>query len=192
MSVWTPSVHRRAAAAIAVLACTVIAGVAVAALRLEQHRAQQHSDADWARTLFEGHGDAGGQRLSLAAALLSPANALPPLPGRLAGHTLDLPAAATRCVNCHAGVASTAALDSAVFATPLHVGTLRLAMSRRGGPPSTYDASSLCRVLRDGIDPAFVIVDQAMPRYQASDAQCAALWAWLTRSKDARDANDAN
>lgn len=192
MSVWTPSVRRRAVAAIAVLACTAVAAVAVAAMRFEQHRAQQHSDADWARTLFEGHVQAGSERLSPAAALLSPASALPPLPGRLAGHTFDLPAAATRCVNCHAGVARTASLDSAAFATPLHAGTLQLAISRRGGPPSTYDASSLCRVLREGVDPAFVVVDQAMPRYQASDAQCAALWAWLTRSKDPRDPHDAN
>ena len=51
--------------------------------------------------------------------------------------------------------------------------------SRRGGPPSAYDAASLCELLREGIDPAWVMVRQEMPRYAATDAQCIALWAFL-------------
>lgn len=173
MSASTPGA-RRAVVAIAAVACAAMAAVGV--VLLTPHRAQQHSDAAWAQALFEGGLESHqGQGM---------AGALPPLRGRLNGHTIDLPAAATRCINCHAGVATTDALGAAAFATPLHAGTLLHAMSRRGGPPSTYDAASLCRVLRDGIDPAFVIVDQAMPRYPASDAQCAALWTWLTRPRD--------
>lgn len=96
------------------------------------------------------------------------------LAGRLAGHERLLPPEAARCVNCHV-----AGPGSPGFGPPLHAGTLAQPLARRGGPPSTYDAAALCRLLREGIDPAWVLISQAMPRYDATDAQCAALWAWL-------------
>lgn len=117
-----------------------------------------------------------------------------PLRGRLAQQGLALPAAATRCINCHtngdAGKApgtpsadrrAVVPAESAGFGGPLDAQRLARMQPRRGGPPSAYDAAALCRVLREGIDPASVLVDTAMPRYQASDAQCEALWAWLAR-----------
>lgn len=97
------------------------------------------------------------------------------VPGRLVGHDADLPPAATRCANCHeAGPRSGAngpRLDAATLAQP---------RVRRGGPASAYDARRLCDLLRDGTDPAHVIIATTMPRYAATDAQCADLWAWIS------------
>lgn len=122
---------------------------------------------------------------------------LPPLQGRMVGHVNALPAAATRCASCHSTTAITTARSAAAassigtplrpdalaegagFGAVLNARTLGQAQPRRGGPPSAYDASSLCKLLREGIDPAWVLINTAMPRYDASDAQCAALWAWL-------------
>lgn len=106
------------------------------------------------------------------------ASALGVLPGRVAGHADVLPAMATRCTNCHTTGVSAAA-NTPAFAPRLDRQSLTQPTSRRGGPPSAYDAASLCRVLREGIDPAWVMVRQEMPRYAATDAQCAALWSFL-------------
>lgn len=116
------------------------------------------------------------------------------LQGHLAQQTVALPAAATRCINCHSSGAAGNAPASrladgravgnargAELGGALDARRLAQMQPRRGGPPSVYDAAALCRVLREGIDPASVMVDTAMPRYHASDAQCDALWAWLSR-----------
>jgi hypothetical protein len=52
-------------------------------------------------------------------------------------------------------------------------------MPRRGGPPSAFDRDTFCRLLRTGVDPAWVVVDVSMPRYALSDEQCHALWTHL-------------
>jgi hypothetical protein len=125
------------------------------------------------------------------------------LPASLAGHVQALPTAATRCVNCHGasdtGAAARAANNAfgagagaeagagagagggALPRTPPALGRAGLAVPRvrRGGPPSAYDAAALCTLLRSGVDPAQVVIPGAMPRYGASDAQCADLWAYL-------------
>jgi hypothetical protein len=67
-------------------------------------------------------------------------------------------------------VPSTPALTAADLSTP---------RTRRGGPPSVFDASRLCALLRTGQDPAHVIISTTMPRYQISDEQCQALWSYL-------------
>jgi hypothetical protein len=37
--------------------------------------------------------------------------------------------------------------------------------------------------MREGIDPAWVVIPQTMPRYAFTDQECGALWAFLsTRS----------
>lgn len=111
------------------------------------------------------------------------ASTLGALPGRLAGHEDDLPAMATRCANCHAaGGRPEAASSTPEFAPRLNRRSLMQQHSRRGGPPSAYDATSLCHLLREGIDPVWVMLRQEMPRYAATDAQCAALWAFLVSS----------
>src|SRR5207253_1429315 len=111
-----------------------------------------------------------------------------------------LPPEVVRCNNCHArevaGMApATAALvlisasgvtaeerpdSSESYGPILGSRTLMQRVARRGGPPSVYDAVLLCRVLRDGVDPAHVVIDQTMPRYTVTDAECRALWSFLT------------
>lgn len=108
------------------------------------------------------------------------------LQGRVVGHQVDLPAAAVACINCHGEaaserplVASAQAAASGVaprFAPPLTAQHLAQARPRRGGPPSQYEAASLCRLLREGLDPATVLIPLTMPRYRITDAQCADLW----------------
>ena len=100
-----------------------------------------------------------------------------PLVARLPGHSLDLPAEAVRCVNCHAS--STGASGQATFAPLLTSRYLNELRSRRGGPGSRYDAASFCRLLREGLDPAGVMINTAMPRYTLSPQGCEDLWAYL-------------
>jgi len=99
-----------------------------------------------------------------------------PLKARMVGHGQDLPAAAAACINCH-GVTS----QRERFAVALDRTWLTQPQPRRGGPASRYDAQRFCRLLRDGIDPAWVVVNQTMPRYELTDLQCQALWLHLTR-----------
>lgn len=95
-----------------------------------------------------------------------------PVAARIAGHANDLPADAARCANCHDGPQAIGPnLDGA---------SLAQMQARRGGPPSRYDARALCRLLREGIDPAGVMVPRAMPRYAARDRDCDALWDFLS------------
>ena len=100
------------------------------------------------------------------------------LEARLAGHRAPLPALASRCSNCHARDAAA----PPAFASLLSQRRLVALSSRRGGPPSRFDAASLCTLLRSGVDPAEVMVAQAMPRYAIADADCRALWAYLDRA----------
>lgn len=170
---WSGRVAAAASAVLAVLALSVVAPVATA------HAAGDGDGATAAgRALFEGQ---------------------TALQGQLTGHTKPLPAAAVRCSNCHrresapppgaaassnaaAAAASNAAADDAArsFGSWLGAEALQAALPRRGGPPSRYDAASLCKLLREGIDPAWVVIDRAMPRYEIADAQCQALWAFLS------------
>ncbi|WP_368623221.1 hypothetical protein [Paraburkholderia sp. BR13444] len=87
-----------------------------------------------------------------------------------------LPGSTTRCANCHS---QTGAADA--FAPPLTARTLFPAKSRRDGPASSYDQATFCRALREGIDPANVLLRKAMPHYRISDSECAALWHFVTR-----------
>jgi hypothetical protein len=118
------------------------------------------------------------------------------VPARVLGQDFALPVQASRCVNCHATTATGSAAPPAIGGeaaarsargldpastlgpalTPAH---LREPRPRRGGPPSRYDAASLCRLLRTGIDPAHVLITPAMPRFDVSDADCLALWRFL-------------
>jgi len=103
-----------------------------------------------------------------------------------------LPASASRCSNCHSapGVPGLgrapvtpdagSAAGNTSFGPALNSALMLNAQPRRGGPSSRYDAPALCRLLRQGIDPAGVVLAAAMPRYVLSDAQCLALWTLLT------------
>jgi hypothetical protein len=99
-----------------------------------------------------------------------------PLYAHLAGQAWQLPATAIACINCHQPTPS-------AFGPPLTRASLTRALGRRGGPPSAYDRDKLCRAMREGVDPALVIIPQTMPRYILTDEECAAIWAFLlTRS----------
>jgi hypothetical protein len=94
------------------------------------------------------------------------------LTARVSGHAAVLPPEAARCINCHAGAQPIGgALTRERLLAPL---------PRRGGPPSRYELASFCRLLRSGIDPAWVLIDRAMPRFELDEAQCAALWAYVS------------
>jgi hypothetical protein len=110
-----------------------------------------------------------------------------PPAARMVGHTIDLAASVVHCANCHRheprGDRSgdrQGGSTSQDFGPALTHDRLTRPLRRRGGPPSVYDRPRLCRVLREGIDPSSVMISQAMPRYNVTDAECEALWAYLT------------
>jgi hypothetical protein len=147
----------------AVVAAAVIAAAAIAVLAWDRRQDAQVRAAG--ASIYAGQTDIGG---------------------RLATHTLDLPAAAAACANCHeAGNAPPAAASAAApggtasLAVPIRGAALTELRRRRGGPPSRIDAAGLCKLLRTGIDPVQVMVATAMPRYQPTDRQCGELWAYL-------------
>ena len=101
---------------------------------------------------------------------------------RIAGQDFSLTAQSSRCVNCHALVPRSNAASAAPvqrIGPALTPALLTTATRRRGGPPSRYDATSLCKLLRTGVDPAHVVVLRTMPRYEIVDADCLSLWLQL-------------
>ncbi|CAB3716621.1 hypothetical protein LMG24238_04567 [Paraburkholderia sediminicola] len=97
------------------------------------------------------------------------------IPAHLRDDDRALPDWTTRCINCHTGKQP---VES--FAPLLTPSYLLDAISRRGGPPSRYNPDTFCRVLKDGVDPASVMLRKSMPNYQISDTECAALWRYIT------------
>jgi hypothetical protein len=134
--------------------------------------------------LANGHGSS--DEAALGRALFFGAR---PLTAHVAGQDWELPQEAVVCSNCHQRGASSApggigrgapaAETPPSFGPPLTRATLTRTLGRRGGPPSAYDGGKLCRAVREGIDPALVIIPQAMPRYAFTDEECGALWAFL-------------
>lgn len=102
------------------------------------------------------------------------------LSGRMYTHTVAMPTAVIRCSNCHAAGNGPAVARSS--APRLTRDLLLQVRARRGGPPTSYGRDSFCRILRKGVDPAYILIDVAMPRYTFSDDQCMALWTFLTQS----------
>lgn len=96
------------------------------------------------------------------------------LRAQVAGHDDDLPLAAARCINCHEGPGA--------IGPRLNAPQLLESQARRGGPPSRYDEATFCRLLRDGVDPAFVQLPREMPRYQIAPEDCRKLWDYLIHS----------
>lgn len=117
-----------------------------------------------------------------------------PLRARIDGHVETMAASAVVCTNCHltgaaAAAAATAAAPPAgtvpvsqtAIGPILDNGDLTRLLARRGGPPSRFDETAFCRLLRTGEDPAGVLLPKAMPRYALDDAQCGQLWRFLAR-----------
>jgi hypothetical protein len=112
------------------------------------------------------------------------------LSGRLTGHDEPLPADSTQCQNCHQLESEPAAaapkqtgaaaeLPVEKVGPKLGSASLTRAAKRRGGPSTAYTADAFCRLLREGVDPAQIVIPQLMPRYTVTDAECNALWAYL-------------
>ena len=120
--------------------------------------------------------DVRGQRLF---------NGEEPVLGKIGGHPSSLPTSFTRCANCHTGT-EPSRLDRALetrTAPQLSQGRLLDIRSRRGGPPFAYDKESFCHTIRTGIDPQYITLGRAMPRFEITQAQCDALWTYLTRNE---------
>jgi hypothetical protein len=109
-----------------------------------------------------------------------------PLRARLAGASEDLARNAARCANCH-GEDGRGVPEGGLGPSDIRPRTLRQAASRRGGPESRYDRNSFCTALREGSDPAGVVLARGMPRYRMSLRECGAIWAYLEGLESARE-----
>jgi len=104
-----------------------------------------------------------------------------PLQGAIASHAELLPARMVSCANCHLGAGPG---SGASFAPVLNRAGMTQMRGRRGGPPSVFALASFCRMLRTGVDPAFILITRQMPRYTLSDDQCQDLWRYLMEAND--------
>jgi hypothetical protein len=109
-----------------------------------------------------------------------------PLRGSIRGHDDLLPPETIICANCHN--ANPAARLSARPAPQLDAALLLQMRQRHGGPPSRYDRESFCRLLRNGSDPAYVLIAREMPAYDVTDEQCSSLWIFLTEKDGTHEA----
>jgi hypothetical protein len=103
--------------------------------------------------------------------------------GVIVGHKTAMPAAAVRCGNCHQAGDSGPRQS---LGPRLNRDTLLEIQKRRGAPPSAYDMRTFCRILRTGVDPAYVVIAPEMPRYEIDDGQCQSLWLYLTGEEGKR------
>jgi mono/diheme cytochrome c family protein len=101
---------------------------------------------------------------------------------RLDGHDGPLSPALGKCASCHQ--ASPRNRLETNLAPPLDRGALLEARARRGGPPYAYSETSFCTTVRSGVDPQYVTMLRAMPRFDMTDEQCAALWSYLTEKRN--------
>lgn len=103
------------------------------------------------------------------------------VPAFLPGQNRELPPYAARCVSCHQETrSSNSVIGISPLAPRLDAALLTESRSRRRGPKSRYELVTFCELLRTGVDPVGVLIEQTMPRYEISDAQCQALWRYLT------------
>ncbi len=102
--------------------------------------------------------------------------------GKINGHQQPLPPQVAKCATCH--TPSTRPQDSDQLAPLLNASWLQQAHPRRGGPAFAYTKDSLCQTMRTGMDPEYVILNRTMPRFDISDEQCRALWAFFTEKTE--------
>jgi hypothetical protein len=110
-----------------------------------------------------------------------------PVKARIRGHSTPLPAEVVVCANCHGANSRGPVLPGSTAGAAPRVDRALLLESRtrRGGPSSTYDTASFCNLLRTGIDPVFILVAREMPTYDIDEADCDALWSYLTETQPA-------
>lgn len=112
-----------------------------------------------------------------------------PLTGKIRGHDDMLPPETVRCANCHEAAPPNGASRRLSRVAPPHLDSALLLeyRQRRGGPPSRYDASAFCKLLRTGVDPAKILIAREMPSYEIDDAQCASLWVFALAKDNAAE-----
>jgi ABC-type branched-subunit amino acid transport system substrate-binding protein len=98
----------------------------------------------------------------------------------LGGEAIEAPATAFACVNCHAADGLGTA-EGGVRPAPVTWDALTRARTSAltGRPRSPYDARTLTRALRLGVNSAGERLHMAMPRYRLTDGQAADLVAFL-------------
>jgi len=106
-----------------------------------------------------------------------------PLQGAIVEHDRPLPPEVVVCANCHLG--DTRSISGGSGAPLLSRSMLTEPLRRRGGPPSQFSAASFCRLLRTGVDPAYIVISRKMPRYVLDNEQCLDLWQYLLEQTDA-------
>jgi hypothetical protein len=105
-----------------------------------------------------------------------------PLQGAIVEHGRPLPPEVVVCANCH--LEDTRSISGGSGAPFLSRSMLTEPLRRRGGPPSQFSAASFCRLLRTGVDPAYIVISRKMPRYVLDDEQCLDLWHYLLEQSD--------
>lgn len=99
---------------------------------------------------------------------------------RLGGDEIEAPATAFACVNCHAPDGQ-GAIEGGIKPAPINwealISTRTSALTGRPRPP--YDAKTLARAVRLGVNSAGERLHLAMPRYRLTDGQAADLVAFL-------------
>jgi hypothetical protein len=105
-----------------------------------------------------------------------------PLLGTIVGHQRPLPPEMVGCANCHSE--GSGSISTRSFAPRLDRAGMIAPRGRRGGPPSRFSAVSFCRLLRTGVDPAYIVINRQMPRYMLDDGQCLDLWQYLMEEGD--------
>jgi hypothetical protein len=106
-----------------------------------------------------------------------------PLQGAIFEHDRPLPPEVVACANCH--LEETRSISGGSGAPFLSRPMLIEPRRRRGGPPSQFSVASFCRMLRTGVDPAYIVISRKMPRYVLDDEQCLDLWQYLLEQSDA-------
>ncbi|QAU34451.1 hypothetical protein [Janthinobacterium sp. 17J80-10] len=104
------------------------------------------------------------------------------IPAMISGHQARLPPQVARCINCH--VPDKSGVAKKESAPSLSSAWLQQARTRRGGPAFAYERENFCKTLRSGVDPEYVVLNRAMPRFELSNEQCLALWLYLTEKRD--------
>lgn len=106
-------------------------------------------------------------------------------PGNLAS---ALPPQFSACSACHSALppaqGALARNLETKQAPPLNRSSLLHSRARRGGPPFAFDRTTFCATVQSGVDPQAIIMRKTMPRFVLSDAQCSALWAYLTGANE--------
>lgn len=157
------TVSKATLAALLLLACSQLFAAARGRATAPPQAATDGDSARGRRIYFEGE-DGSAEEMQVL----------------LGGGEIEAPATAFACVNCHAadGLGTT---EGGVRPAPVNWDTLTRArtsaLTNRPRPP--YDARTLTRALRLGVNSAGERLHPAMPRYRLTDRQAADLVAFL-------------